>query len=41
LVERLGDSALVGLGNGPETTPASTLVMRGEAGWRIRAYLPP
>jgi hypothetical protein len=41
LVERLGDSAIVGLGPGPETTTASALVMRAEAGWRIRAYLPP
>ena len=46
LVERLGDSALVSL-NAPgasppgaaQRTPASTLVMRGEAGWRIRDYL--
>lgn len=46
LVERLGDSALVSLsapGGSPpgaaQRTPASTLVMRGEAGWRIRDYL--
>jgi len=39
LVERLGDSALLDLGDVPETQPASTLVMRGEAGWRIRDYL--
>jgi hypothetical protein len=39
LVERLGDSALVDLGAGPHSTTASTLMMRGEAGWRIRDYL--
>ena len=44
LVERLGDSALVSLGAaGPDppgqSKPASALVMRGEAGWRIRDYL--
>ncbi|MET1044789.1 MAG: protein kinase [Microbacteriaceae bacterium] len=37
LVERLGDSALIDLGTDSE--PASLLVIRGEAGWRIRAYL--
>jgi hypothetical protein len=45
LVERLGESALVSLvaaseGDGaPETAPASLLLMKGEAGWRIRDYL--
>ena len=39
LLERLGDSALVGLGDGAETQPASVLMMRSEAGWRIRNYL--
>jgi eukaryotic-like serine/threonine-protein kinase len=48
LVERLGDSALVrlspasGSGDGStdeETQPASLLLMKGEAGWRIRSYL--
>lgn len=39
LVERLGDSALVSLGDVPKTQPASTLLMKGEAGWRIRGYL--
>jgi len=39
LVERLGDSALLDLGDVPQTQPASALVMRGEAGWRIRDYL--
>jgi hypothetical protein len=37
LVERLGDSALVELG--PETAPASLLLMRSEAGWRIRDWI--
>lgn len=41
LVERLGDSALLDLGDVPQTQPASALVMRGEAGWRIRDYLGP
>jgi hypothetical protein len=39
LLERLGDSALVGLGDVPQTQPASVLMMRSEAGWRIRNYL--
>jgi hypothetical protein len=38
LVERLGDSAIVALGGDSE--PASVLLMKGEAGWRIRQYLP-
>ncbi len=37
LVERLGDSALVEFG--PESDPASVLLLKGEAGWRIRDYL--
>jgi eukaryotic-like serine/threonine-protein kinase len=37
LVERLGDSALVDLG--PGSDPASVLLLKGEAGWRIRDYL--
>ncbi len=37
LIERLGDSVLVELG--PETAPASLLLMRGEAGWRIRDWI--
>jgi eukaryotic-like serine/threonine-protein kinase len=37
LVERLGDTAIVALGS--ETEPASLLLMRSEAGWRIREYL--
>ena len=40
LVERLGDSALVTLGAPADSEPASALVMRGEAGWRIRSYGP-
>lgn len=42
LVQRLGDSALVSLGNPAEagtSKPASALLMKGEAGWRIRDYL--
>lgn len=37
LVQRLGDSALIALA--PETEPASLLLVKGEAGWRIRDYL--
>jgi eukaryotic-like serine/threonine-protein kinase len=37
LVERLGDSALISLG--ANSKPASVLVIRTEAGWRIRDYL--
>ncbi len=37
LVERLGDSALVDLG--ADSDPASVLLLKGEAGWRIRDYL--
>lgn len=37
LLERLGDSALVRIG--PETAPASLLLVRGEAGWRIRDWV--
>ena len=37
VVERLGDSALIELG--PETAPASLLLMRSEAGWRIRDWV--
>ena len=42
LVERLGDSAIVSLDpsdTATQTTPASLLLMKGEAGWRIRDYL--
>jgi tRNA A-37 threonylcarbamoyl transferase component Bud32 len=35
LIERLGDSALVRLG-GAASAPASLLLVKGEAGWRIR-----
>jgi hypothetical protein len=41
LVQRLGDSALVALGAPADSEPASTLVIRGEAGWRIRDYVAP
>lgn len=37
LTERLGDSALVELD--PESGPASALMIREEAGWRIREFL--
>lgn len=37
VVERLGDSVLVDLA--PESQPASVLLMKGEAGWRIRDYI--
>jgi len=37
LTQRLGDSALVALG--PDSEPASVLLVKGEAGWRIRDYL--
>lgn len=37
VVERLGDSVLIDLG--PDGRPASVLLMKGEAGWRIRDYL--
>lgn len=37
IIEQLGDSVLVELG--PETAPASLLMMRSEAGWRIRDWV--
>ena len=37
LTQRLGDSALIALG--PNSEPASVLLVKGEAGWRIRDYL--
>jgi len=37
LVERLGDAALVELG--PQSQPASVLIIRTEAGWRLRELL--
>ena len=41
IVERLGDSVLISLGDrvGPDSRPASVLLMKGEAGWRVRDYL--
>ena len=41
LAERLGDTALVNLDGVAETQPASILLMKTEAGWRIRDYLEP
>lgn len=37
--ERLGDSALVAVGEPADSEPASILMMRSEVGWRIRDYL--
>ena len=37
LAQRWGDSALVTLA--PNSEPASVLLVKGEAGWRIRDYL--
>ena len=37
LIERLGDSALISLGL--KSNPASALMFKGEAGWRIRSFL--
>ena len=39
LAERLGDTALLELVDAPEAQPASILLMKTEAGWRIRDYL--
>jgi hypothetical protein len=39
LVERLGDSALLAIDGVADSEPASVLLMKGEAGWRIRDYL--
>jgi len=39
LEERLGDSALVALQDPADSEPASILLMKDEAGWRIRGYL--
>jgi hypothetical protein len=39
LAERLGDTALIDLG--VDATPASILLMKDEAGWRIRDYVAP
>lgn len=39
LEERLGDSALVALQDPADSEPASILLMKNEAGWRIRGYL--
>lgn len=39
LEERLGDSALVTVDDPADSEPASFLLVKGEAGWRIRDYL--
>ena len=40
LLQRLGDSALLSVASaGANSKPASVLVMRTEAGWRVRDYL--
>ena len=39
LNERLGDSAIVSLSDTADDQPASLLLMKSEAGWRIRDYL--
>ena len=44
LQERWGDAALIGLApddhRTPDTGPASLLLVRSEAGWRLRAVFP-
>ena len=39
IVERHGDAALLRYGTGADSEPASVLLVKGEAGWRIRDYL--
>jgi eukaryotic-like serine/threonine-protein kinase len=39
VIERLGDSAIVRLGDPIGSEPVSLLLVRGELGWRIRSYL--
>ena len=39
LRERNGDAALVSYETAPNSEPASVLLVKGEAGWRIRDYL--
>ncbi len=39
ITERLGDSAILDLGDVATGEPASVLLMKSEAGWRIRDYL--
>jgi hypothetical protein len=39
ITERLGDVALLEFERLPNSEPASTLLVKGEAGWRIRDYL--
>ncbi|MBH0129136.1 hypothetical protein [Salinibacterium sp. NK8237] len=40
-VQRLGDSVLFEFDLGDESKPASLLLVKGEAGWRIRSYTLP
>jgi len=37
--ERMGDAVLLTYQRGPEGEPASALLVKGEAGWRIRTYV--
>jgi len=37
--ERMGDAVLLTYQHGPEGEPASALLVKGEAGWRIRTYV--
>ena len=37
--ERMGDAVLLTYQRGPEREPASALLVKGEAGWRIRTYV--
>jgi hypothetical protein len=39
ITERLGDSALIEISDPLDSEPASILLMKGEAGWRVRDYL--
>ena len=39
LTEQLGDSALVTVVDPGDSEPASFLLVKGEAGWRIRDYV--
>ncbi len=40
-LQRLGDSVLLGFGDEGLSEPASLLLVKGEAGWRIRSYTLP
>jgi hypothetical protein len=39
--QQLGDSVLFEFGGGDTSKPASILLVKGEAGWRIRSYMLP